>query len=688
MSRAEYMREYRTQRKAAGDPLPSGSRSKNRGRSGQRLTKFDRAEFIAWDGEGINDESQYIDSGTVDHRFTLFANSVGSTIHTTDGTRLSTLACFDLLLDTSARYPHAIHVIYGGSYDMNHILHDLPRETAAELAKDGSCMWNGYYIQFHQRRSLLVKKGNQSITLWDVIGFFQMRFEKAVSQWLGEDYEQKEIISEGKKRRTSFQYTDMDFMQSYNDAELRALVRIMERFHEAVSSLDLTLSRWDGAGAVASAILTRQGFKQHLGQHPRAVEQAARHAYFGGRFELGQYGIHEGKAYGYDINSAYPTVFCDMPSLAMGRWSRLDAADPDVHRRITSFSLVRVEWSLPGIRFGPFPYRDVFGLVTFPEHGANWVWGVEYLAWLNTIPDHPSHQVTVTDAWIFTPNVTHSQTDERPFAWVQHYYQTRQAIVQKTSSLPYGAQMVLKLGLNSLYGKTAQSLGYDPGSKRLPPFHSLLYAGFITASTRAKLWLAAMQAPDAIVMMATDGIISTVPLHLPESTEKVLGAWEATEYDLIAAIQSGVYVTKQGDTWSFRQRGLDNDSEAEVFLDKVYQHWSDPKTCYTKLGITQTRMIGIKTAVRSDNAWNRWGCWHHSQHELIMHPGPQTKRIPDENTSNSQPHLGLVATVPTPNVLYEFQGSFSVPYERPWDRESWAWSDDEELQEVMDYEYA
>jgi hypothetical protein len=675
---AEYMREYRAKRKLANDPVARGSKSGN----GHRETKFERAEFIAWDGEGITSDIP-IDDSTNEHYFIMLANSVGDCIRA-EQKRLGTLACFRMLLDCAMRYPRAIHVVYGGSYDMNCMLYDLPRNKATELAKEGSVIWKGFFIQFYPRRSLTIRYRGVSITLWDVVGFFQMKFEKAVVQWLGKDYPGLAIISEGKLKRTEFQHADLDFMQKYNNAELEALVQIMQRFHNAVDSLGLCLSRWDGAGSIAAAILKKKGFKKSLPpETPQAVELAARHAYFGGRFELGQYGIHEGESYGYDINSAYPSVFRTMPNLSVGRWTKIDTASANACRRITPFSLVHIRWNLPRIRYGPFPYRNHNGLVIYPVNGENWVWGSEYLAYLDTIPDRPDWEVELVEAWVFTP-----YTKELPFEWVDEYYHQRQEIVNGTSNLPYGAQMVLKLGLNSLYGKTAQSLGYQPERQKLPPFHCLLYAGYITATTRAMLWKATMQAPDSIIMLATDGILSTTPLDLPISSNKELGYWEKSEYDLICAIQSGVYITGHKGEYKFKKRGLDSDDDVSVFLNGVKRHWADKDSTYTKLNVPQTRLIGLKTAISSDEFWNRRASWYHHSHQLLMHPGPQTKRLPDKKSPHMQPDTGLVQTIPMMNILYTFGKVMSKAYERPWDREKWRWNDEEELHEVTDFIYA
>lgn len=699
---AAYYRDYRAKRKSAGNAVPRGARQES---------KFERAEFIAWDGEGFTtDECITYDSddrgilkfpircNCYRHNFVLFANSMGECIQAQQqvsaNSYLSSVACFDLLLSTARNYPHAIHVVYGGSYDMTHILRDLDRDTVKYLMVYGECDWQDYQIRYLPRKSLQISKHGRSVTLWDVIGFFQVPFVAAIEQWLGTDYPELELIREGKKTRVQFNDSDYGFMQRYNDAELRALVGLMEHFARSVKSLQLTLSRWDGAGAIAASIFAKNGVKNCMqASAPPMAEFAARFAYFGGRFELGQYGITEGETYGYDINSAYPTVFRDLPDLSQGVWQHDTSPDrfPDY---VADFSLVRIRWNLPGIRFGPFPYRDVQGLVLFPTTGENWVWGIEYNTWRSTIPDRPDWEVEVQESWTF-----HATSNRKPFAFVQEYYDERQAVVNRTSPLPFGASIVLKLGLNSLYGKTAQSIGYDPDTGRKPPYHNLFYAGFVTAATRAKLWRAAMHDPDAIIMLATDGILSSRPLPVDTSTIKQIGKWEQKTYDFIAAIQSGVYITGKNGKLSFRKRGIDvsprpgvdNENPIEYFINQVRMHWGNKTDIYEKLPISQSRLIGLKSAVTSDDMWQRRGCWYAHTHELAMQPGPSTKRVRDPLSPNRQPGKGLVLTQPTDNLIYDFQGYFSTPYERPWDveneadyRADWAWDNAEELKEIQD----
>jgi hypothetical protein len=102
--------------------------------------------------------------------------------------------------------------------------------------------------------------------------------------------------------------------------------------------------------------------------------------------------------------------------------------------------------------------------------------------------------------------------------------------------------------MNACYGKLAQSIGNAP-------FRSWLWAGMITAFTRARIL--ATLAPDAwwVLTVATDGIQSTKDLRLG-TDEKNLGSWEAKTSDGLVVVKPGLYWSPADDTDKFRARGI------------------------------------------------------------------------------------------------------------------------------------
>src|SRR5262249_30758287 len=128
------------------------------------------------------------------------------------------------------------------------------------------------------------------------------------------------------------------------------------------------------------------------------------------------------------------------------------------------------------------------GSIYFPVNGAGWYWGPEVE---NLIRFFPRRSFEIEYGWV------HPYNKDRPFQELIHdLYNKRQSLKAAGDQAEY----VLKLGLNSMYGKFAQHLGARP-------FYCLPYAGYITSFTRAALYRAAMAAPRDIIGFATDGIL-------------------------------------------------------------------------------------------------------------------------------------------------------------------------------------
>jgi len=92
------------------------------------------------------------------------------------------------------------------------------------------------------------------------------------------------------------------------------------------------------------------------------------------------------------------------------------------------------------------------------------------------------------------------------------------------------AQVALKLCMNSMYGKLAQRIGWDPINRRLPPWHQLEWAGWVTSYTRAKLFNMLRRIPfKHLIAVETDGIYTTMnPARLGIEHSETLGGWEIT----------------------------------------------------------------------------------------------------------------------------------------------------------------
>lgn len=711
MNKDEYNALVGYKAKKSGSNRPSGPR-------GKRMRKMDYGEFIAWDGEGQN--TGMLDEKTTKSVMNLFANSTGDYIVSSDRTKpLSTVECLEFILKTGLEHPNAIHTIYFGNWDITHILRDVPpkhlirligKKSNSQLNK--TAFWQGYGLYYvpskefrvtkykyeRDRRGKLIRdekgkykrKSIASVTIWDVSGFFQSSFVKAIEDWYPKEKRppEYELIKQGKTLRDKFSDESMEFLIRYNAGELRVLVELMHKLLAALNALDLRLQRWDGAGAIAVAMMRKHNIKEHIPKQedlPPALLEAAKYAYFGGWVERMQIGIYRGVAYQNDTNSAYPYAMLHMPSLTHGSWQHIENPDLDT---LPEFSLVRVAWDLAPKsredtrrRICPFPYRDDSGGIYFPYMGHNWVWMPQIAAFQES--RLISDVVEAYEAWIFVPD----DSAFHPFEeMILSYYQLRQDITNGLRpDLASGAEKPIKLGMNSLYGKLAQHAGYNPETGRIPRYHCLLYAGFVTAFTRANLYRAAMQNPDAIIGIATDGIFSTEPLNLPVSKTKELGKWESKKLNGMISIQSGIYISNANEEPKVYTRGIDRletPEQIEAFVEAIEEtlkqvDYSRRVAQQATLKHSLSRYVGIRGATRNEEWFQRLGCWYTIDKEIDFTYPAGGKRNWDKK-SNPRPYEGMTRSYPnylkgdiTFSYIKQTKGLAKIPlstiYKLPWD---------------------
>jgi hypothetical protein len=206
-----------------------------------------------------------------------------------------------------------------------------------------------------------------------------------------------------------------------------------------------------------------------------------------------------------------------------------------------------------------------------------------------------------------------------------------------------------KLGMNSTYGKLAQQAGYRNG--RIPTYHQLLWAGQITAYTRAQLFRAAMQKPKSVIAFATDAVITTAPLKLTIGTG--LGEWTADKFHGITIVQPGVYWLKEpSDDWGAKYRGFD---KGTLSREGIVECWKEGRNFEARL----TRFVGLGSALMSTDFYGHWRTWETQTRTLSLMP--TGKRMGSDDTLY---YDHLCDTIATPN-LHE-DGIMSMPYPLLW----------------------
>lgn len=524
--------------KVRKSPKPNATRGPRGGRYYKPVVR----PFLGIDGEGCGRNRH----GQQHYRLLTAANDTfTATLFT--GKPLSTVQCLDWIC---ALPPGPILVGFAFGYDASQILRDLPPERLSNASHRGifddkqwqrdqprsshqvnvRYTWFGDFgIEYVPRNYLRVCRARRvrradgstttasvegsARTIYDTFGFFQMAFLKALQAYdIGADH--WAMIERNKDLRASFTRITRE-IRHYNTLECQLLAELMTKFRTTCHDAELRPKTWNGAGKLAAAEHDKHATINRLEVRKRVPDGClgmAADAYYGGRFETTRVGLINRRVWEYDINSAYPAAMRSLPCLLHGTWEMFTGAPPP-----NSLHVAYVRFDHPeGIALCALPVRHRQGHLLWPRQGQGVYWSCELNA-----ARRLGATIEYTAGWRY---VRHCQC--QPFDWIDHRYRQRIALGKDARGYP------IKLALNSLYGKLAQRIGN-------PRWHNLLWAGLITAQTRAMLIDAARQAPDAIVMLATDALFSIKPLQL--TLGDGLGEWQEAKHKQLFICQPGVY---------------------------------------------------------------------------------------------------------------------------------------------------
>lgn len=551
-----------------------------------------RDRIIGIDGEG---------RGRKPHLYTYLAavDEQDKRWSVTNYKGLTTIECFDFLLSLPDR---CLCFGFAFLYDLtkicqgmpNDLLYNLFHEKRREKMVEGRLVykkvrWEGYTLNYVNRR-FSIERGNRSTVVWDIFRFFATKFTGALKDWKVADEVKLERMECMKALRSEFDKQTNEEVEAYCNEECSYLAKLGRKLITAHDDAGLKLKAYHGAGSTASAFLGRIAIKQYRGVIPAAMRIGVASAFFGGRFENSQIGPVRRRTYNYDISSAYPYHATSLPCLQCGRWVHCSGFPS------SSGQLALVHWTRPPGRgearaWGALPVRLPNGwnrlsegTIVFPAAAkGGWTWQAEFLAAQRFDP-----LIEAVESWQYT-----TDCDHRPFADIPSVYRERIKLGKDAQGL------VLKLGLNSIYGKLAQSVGLNP------PFQSWVWAGNITSGCRAQLIDAMATASDpwSVLMVATDGVWSTERLTLPAPIDtgtgdlaKPLGGWEEKTFDRgVFCVRPGIYFPlepTEKELESVRARGLGR--------RVVYEQWKRIVDAWehgareVRLGGVQ-RFVGAKT---------------------------------------------------------------------------------------------
>lgn len=605
-----------------------------------------RKRFVGVDGEGttIGDE----------HFYNLL-RAGSQTLENADGSPLSWWQCLNFL---SSLPPENEYVSYFFDYDVTMILRGCREERIRRLLDREARTTEGFSgplpvdideftIEYLPKKEFRVKRhGGHWVRISDTGTFFQSAFVTTLEKWKVVDDWTLAKIMMGKEKRSIVTQIDEE-VREYNGLEIQALEGLMERFRDVCETIGYVPRLWQGPGNLATAMFRKHRIPkaETLTDIPDEVWRWAQAAYYGGRFETTAVGDVKGPVYQYDINSAYPWAITQLPCLVHAQWEKVNTRPTD------KFWVAYMGFGHGTTRqLCHLPIRLDDGSIRYPQKGRGWYWSVEVLA------AEQAGTTTYCDSGYWTLKQTCLCT---PFDWVRTLYVMRVALGKSDKG------MVLKLALNSLYGKTAQSIGSAP-------YGNPIWASLITALTRAALITAYSQAPESCYMLATDGLFMGQKLDLPINTH--LGGWEETEHaDGMFIIQPGLYFVSGAQYPKTRgipmRKVLERESEFRLV-------WSERSGDIPSVTIPMRNFIGLRLAI-ARNRYETAGQW--LGNEKVVSFDWSTKRRPhsviqDAIGIRTLPYAGKSTLVTLPYTKL-IGGNIVKDYERLLMEDQPDWSD-------------
>lgn len=445
-----------------------------------------------------------------------------------------------------------LNTFFNIDFDVRAIIKYLSPEQQHQLYYVAETIEGDYTIKWLPGKMFQLKTGRRAYRFYDISQFYNSSLEVAGQKYLNagkDDYDVSNLTEWHFKE-------DIDTMRRYciKDCKLtRDLTELqVDKFNKIGISFKKPISK-----AYMSELYCMQRVKIPR-PSPTAIQRLAFYAYSGGRFELTQRGYFD-KVYCYDINSAYPNIIKDLPNpFDCVYFKARDFIEDAV---IGYYDITLYD-----------NYNEIVSPITAKQGGINVYPNTDKRRLvvsqpeLKFIEDNLKLHYDINDAYIL-----HSDTDVKPFKYVEDLYRLRKEIEPDD---PLHAKTI-KIILNSLYGKfwqvtklledvTGEAEDFD-FMYSTPEYYAEYkkkykagylfnpaFAAHITASTRVQLLEGCKGHEHSVIGFHTDSIITTEPF-METSTE--LGGWDLETEGEGVFLGTGLYTIRNDNSIKHRRRG-------------------------------------------------------------------------------------------------------------------------------------
>ena len=477
------------------------------------------------------------------------------------------------------RYQDSWNFFWHLGFDAEVILKQLGSELYRyKKTRKLSFRFEEFKIDYIPNRRLRIRKGHHSTIFFDIAQFYNnvslvQAYEENIAK-LDSGY------LEMKNNRDSFSRwfykNNRNKVRTYCIHDCGLTKQLSERWimlsHDAFGFYP---ARWISPGYIAEKVLINNEIDiPKFNSIPYEIQELAFRCYFGGRFEILKRGF-VGKAFLYDINSAYPYAFSQIPNLSKGKWTRKKSIDPKA-----KIGFFRITANIPDCKYiPPFPFRAKT-MIIFPSGRFE-----TYVTLPELLACEDTKFYKILDSWQFIPDSNEYIYRE----FVEKLYKKRLELKKINNPL----QLPIKIILNSIYGKTGE---YDKLTKKIGNLFNPVIFTTITGIARAQLYKFVIdnKLEKKVISFATDSIMVTEDLKTDSS---ILGtfSFDNSAHDVFV-LQNGI--NRMNGKWKKRGMGKLNGKEIENLENyekngRLYMKYIESRNTRLKTAINENRISDI-----------------------------------------------------------------------------------------------
>jgi hypothetical protein len=494
---------------------------------------------------------------------------------------------------TRPKFETSWNFCYNLSYDASVILKLLGKSILStyKTKRAFRFKYKKYRFFFLPKKTLRISKGHHSWVFFDITQFYNFKpLQKAYQENIGELPANYLKMKSNRNQFSPNYYRD-------NRKQVRQYCIIDCKLTKELSQYWINIfgdafgfypQRWISSGYLAEKVLINHGVKiPFFKELPYDLQEFAWNSYFGGRFEIIQRGFI-GKAWIYDINSAYPYALSKIPDITKGNWVYGMQEIDDT--ALLGFFKIYVKYDnceyLPAFAFKRITLHN--DLIVYPSGKF-----VTYVT-LEELKNVDPKNYEVLDSWqYFDDNPTYPFSD-----FINAHYDKRMKLKAENNPM----QLPIKIILNSIYGKLGQKVNRRIGNL----FNPVIFA-YITGYARSQLFsfVKDNNLEKDVVSFATDSVCLTKSVDIDS---KKLGSFSLEKHGSdVYVLQNGFY--RVNGLW--KQRGIGKLGKKEIeHIDtierdgKLYMKFVVNRTKQLASAIIQNKIdeIGqIKTETREVN---------------------------------------------------------------------------------------